>query len=175
MTCSLFNLVISLSFHTSQFRFIAESSIALYHKRRISRVALWHIVMSHSLNFDDYTDLIKTEHEHDEFFLKFMINLFVAHYSNQTSTIKIETSKIKNESSKKLTKLVNISNTKKLSQKFICIVSVFDLSMNLNTDFIIFEKSQNIVFQNDTHYEWSFFINFISMKNRFEHFERFIL
>ncbi len=38
-----FNLVISLNFDISQFRFIAESSIALYHKRRISRIALWHI------------------------------------------------------------------------------------------------------------------------------------
>ncbi len=133
------------------------------------------IVMSYFLNFDDYTILIKIEHEHAEFFLKFMINLFVAHHLNQTSTTKIKTSKIKNESSKKLIKLVNISNTKNISQKFICIINVFDLSMNLNNDFITFEKSQNTIFQNDTHYEWSSFINFISIKSRFEHFKRFIL
>jgi hypothetical protein len=41
MKCSFFNLVIILSFDISQFRLIVESSIALYHKRRISRVALW--------------------------------------------------------------------------------------------------------------------------------------
>ncbi len=43
----VFNLVIFLSFDISQFRFIAESSIALYHKRRTSRIALWHNSRSH--------------------------------------------------------------------------------------------------------------------------------
>ncbi len=37
----VFNLVIFLNFVINQFRFIAESSVALYHKRRISRIALW--------------------------------------------------------------------------------------------------------------------------------------
>jgi hypothetical protein len=36
------NLVISLSSDTSQFRSTAGPPIALYHKRRTSRVALWH-------------------------------------------------------------------------------------------------------------------------------------
>ncbi len=35
------NLVIFFSFDISQFRFIVKSLIALYHKRRTSRVALW--------------------------------------------------------------------------------------------------------------------------------------
>ncbi len=37
----VFNLVIFFSFDISQFRFIAEPPIALYHKRRTSRIALW--------------------------------------------------------------------------------------------------------------------------------------
>ncbi len=67
------------------------------------------IVMSQSRDIDDYTNLIKIENEHDEFFLQFSINFFVAHHSYQAN-------KIKNTSSEKFTKLVNISDTKKLSQ-----------------------------------------------------------
>ncbi len=126
------------------------------------------IVMSQSFDIDDYTKLIKIEQEHDEFFLQFLISLFVAHHSNQTS--KASTSEIKNESLEKFSKLVNISDTKKSSQEFIYIVNISILSTDLNKDFITFKKSQNILSQNDT-CEWLFFINSIFMKERFEHFE----
>jgi hypothetical protein len=54
----VFNLVIFFSFDINQFRFIAESSIALYHKRRISRIALWQYRMSihHFLHFSTLDD-----------------------------------------------------------------------------------------------------------------------
>ncbi len=101
------------------------------------------IVMSQSRDIDDYTDLIKIEHEHDEFFLQFLINLFVAHHAHQTSTVKIKasTSEIKNESSENFTKLINISDIEEPSLA------------DLNKDFITFKKSQNIVLQDDTNYE----------------------
>jgi hypothetical protein len=43
MTCSFLISLSFLSFDISQFRFIAESSIALYHKWHTSRIALWQI------------------------------------------------------------------------------------------------------------------------------------
>jgi hypothetical protein len=92
------------------------------------------MIMSQSHDIDDYTDLIKIENEHDESFLQFSINLFVAHHSYQADKIKIE-------SSEKFIKLVIISNTKKSSQT------------DLNKNFITFKKSQNIVFHDDTDHE----------------------
>ncbi len=53
----------------------------------------------------------------------------------------INTDKIKNKSSEKFTKLVNISDTKKSSQA------------DLNKDFIKFKKSQNIASHDDTDHE----------------------
>ncbi len=63
------NLVIFLSFDTSQFRFIAESPIALYHKRRTSRVALWQeTIFNHEMNQNksstSITDFLKRFRNH---------------------------------------------------------------------------------------------------------------